>query len=746
MSKIRILGAGLILCAVHAAGWAQQSTTQQDGQQQTPPVIPETEVVAPPRPTQPPVNPLEPTPGDFNSANPAANFPATNSSADSGRSIFQSPPAMGYRAASSTTGSIIDIPDADLPATVNSIPQALLQDQIVLTIDNLARNAGGVTPSGDIFFSDRLLLRGLEVGSRSFRKDGFFDPTYVPRDFQNVERVEILKGPASVLYGAGDPAGLVNVITKKPLAARFADLGFTFGSWDRARFTFDVNGLGDSSGTVLYRINAAQEDAESFVDFDYLSRTQISPAVTWWIDPSTSLTWSGEWHRHNTLGFQGTPAVNGDPLFLPPDAFVGEPAHDFFRTEEFRQSLVYRRQLDQDWWFSLGGYSLFYDFPSSGTAAASQVNPVPPLFIRSQNDATISEEQSHSAIANLGGDHCLGSLPHKTLLGIEYIYFDSETRFDSNLLLNPFDVTNPVYVDPPAVPLFTANFPVFRQQRVGGYLQDLTQLTPRWQALVGVRWDSVDFDFERDIGFGEVETEQSFNRASPRAGLVYQPWGDEVLSYFYSYAQSFTPPGGGIYLNGDLLPILGESHEAGVKTELIDGLYFTASGFHTTRQNDAFNVQSIVLVQLGEIRSQGAELNLLGSITEDWSIVANYTYTDARLSDPNPQFDGRRARNVPFHLANVWSRWDLYRDSFHRWGTALGFVYFGDRPADLENDLILPSFGRWDAGLYYQRGRWDTGVYLENLFDLQYAASSLNELQIFQGAPFNVRANVGVTF
>jgi iron complex outermembrane receptor protein len=571
------------------------------------------------------------------------------------------------------------------------------------------------------------------------------DPTFVPRDFQNVERVEIFKGPASVLYGAGDAAGMVNVITKKPLYDRFADVGFTFGSWDRARYTIDANGY-SASDRVLYRINAAQEDADSFVDFDYLSRTQIAPAISWVIDDYTLLTWNGEWHRHDTLGFVGTPAVNGDPLYLPPNRFVGEPANDFFESEEFRQSLVLRRQINDQWWFSLGGYSLFYDFPSSFTSAAAQVNAVPPLFVRSRNDFPLEDEQSHSAIANLAGDFCHGGLRHQTVVGAEYNYFDSASQLNSGVLFAPFDVDNPVYTNPPPAPVFSADFPVFRQQRLGGYLQDLVSINPYWKVLGGVRLDTVDFEFERDIGFGEVETQQTFDRTSPRAGLVYQPYGDEDLAYFYAYATSFAPPGGGIYLNSDLLPILGESHEAGIKSMLVDGLYLTASGFHTTRENDAFNVQSIVLVQVGEVRSQGAEINLFGTVTDRWSLISNYTYTDTRLSDANPLFDGRRARNVPYHTANFWSRYDLYRDCCRTFGMALGFVYLGDRPADLENDLFLPSFGRWDAGLYYDVERWSAAVYLENLFDVQYAASSIDELQIFQGAPFNVRASVWYRF
>jgi iron complex outermembrane receptor protein len=250
-----------------------------------------------------------------------------------------------------------------------------------------------------------------------------------------------------------------------------------------------------------------------------------------------------------------------------------------------------------------------------------------------------------------------------------------------------------------------------------------------------------------------VETDQSFNRVSPRAGLVYQPGGDESLALYYSYAQSFTPPSGGIFINTNVLePILGESHEAGIKTELLSGLALSAAAFHTTRENDTFDVRSIFLVQIGEIRSQGAELNLIGDITDRWSAVANYSYIDARLSDADPTFDGRRARNVPFNTANFWTRYNLIDDECETFGAALGLVYLGERTADIRDPLpgqvevFLPSFSRWDAGLYYRRNNLSANVYLENLFDVQYAAGSIDEFQIFQGAPFNARATISYLY
>jgi iron complex outermembrane receptor protein len=681
--------------------------------------------------------------------------------------IFTSPEVIGYRAESSTTGTIIDIPDADLPATVNVIPRDVIDDQIALSFTDIARNAPGVVVVSESLFADQIYLRGLRVGTRNYRKDGFLDPTFVPRDFQNVERVEILKGPASILYGAGDPAGLVNVITKKPVSDCFAVGAFTFGAYQQERITADVNGFATSSGNVLYRLNAAQEDANSFRDFGYLSRTQIAPVVTWLISPSTTLTWNTEWHRDKRRNDPGIPAIGADALALPQDRYVGEPSSDFFDSWEFRQSLVLTHEINDCWWFSLGGSSLFYDFPNSTSAASDNLGflpPVPPpLFYRSQSTFTVEDEQSQSMIANLAGEFWTGPLLHKAVVGMEYNYFDSASAFTVNPL-PPINAAAPVYTNPPPltpIPLVAFDAPVFRQQRVGGYVQDLIEINPYWKALAGVRFDTLDFDFDRTVTiFGApqaLDTDQHFSRTSPRAGLVYQPWADDDLALYYSYSESFTPPGGGLYVDaGPILPVLGQSHEAGIKAELLPDLSLVACGFHAERDNDTFFFGPALLDQVGSIRSQGAEVSLIGDITDRWSVIANYTYTDTLVTDDDPLIDGRRARNVPYNTANLWTRFNVQHDECQTVGAALGVVYVGERLASQQApdpvtqpgapDVLLPGYTRWDAGLYLSRGRFYSAVYLENIFDIEYAVGSIDEFQIFPGAPINARATAGWVF
>lgn len=674
---------------------------------------------------------------------------------------FSSAIDPGYRQAESTTGSLIPLLDADNPATVNVISRDLMDDQINLQLADVLRNAGAVTQGvADGVIRDTFLIRGIQLNTRDFRRDGFLDPTLTPRDFQDIERVEILKGPASSIWGSGSPAGTVNLITKKPIDAQFSDFAYTFGSFARSRFTIDTNGRANESGTVLYRVNAAQEDANGFVDFDYLSRTLISPTISWQVNDNARVTYSASYHDHNTRGYQGVPVVNGDPLFLPPNRYVGEPANDFFNSEEFRQSLVLEQYLTDEWSLRVGAYSLWYDYPlsvaaASGTPSGGPFPPAPePFFYRSRSEFTESDESSASVQANLVGDFYWGSFRHRLVTGIEYIYFGSNSDFTTDNIA-PIDVTNPTYLNPPPFGLaFRQDAPLFQHQRVGWYLQDYVDVTPQFKLLGGLRIENLNFQYNRTNTFagfpiGGGMTDQDFLYTAPRAGAVYQPWADESLAFYFSYGQSFAPPGGGIYVNpGPLRPVTGEIFEGGIKTLLLDNLTLNAAGWHMTRNNADLNTSAFFLTQVAQERSQGAEINLIGQLTDYWSAVANYSYTDVRLSDPTPPalFDGNRQRNVPYNSANFWTRYNLIQDDVQTFGLGLGLVYFDSRPGDLANTFTLPSYGRWDGGVFYERGALRANAYLENLFDIQYATSSIDQFQVFQGAPFNVRATVAYSF
>lgn len=731
----------LFAVLVSMPGWAQQDANDDAD---APPTIPETVVEA---------EPLAP-------AAPAATEPTVVDGSNwltpslLSRSLFSSSAAEGFRAESTTTGTLIDVPDFQLPLTVDVLTPAVIQQQQILNVDEMLRNVPAAVAVGDDQFADRLFLRGLEVRTRDFRRNGFLDPSFNPRDFANIDRVEVLKGPASVLYGSTAPSGTLNFITKKPIDDQFSQFDFQFGSFGLDRYTVDSNGYVTENGTLLYRFNGAYEDTDTFRDFGDTQRYLLAPSLRWVIGDSTLLTWETEVLDNRRQGDLGLPSLGGDPLALPPERFVGEPARDFRDGSDYRTSLVLEHRFDNEWAMYLGTFTGFYDYDQSQTGVLAPT-PAPTLFVRDR-EVVETQESSTSLIANLAGDLELGGFQHRLLFGTEQVYFDSESSFNQALMSElGFDVTNPVYTDPATVfpPLFAASVPVFRQVRHGYYLQDLLEINRHWQILAGVRFDEIDFNAERALGgFPLPEVQQRFERVSPRAGIVYQPLPD-VLSTYFSYSRSFNPPTGQglLFAAGPLLPELGESYEAGVKARLLDQLVLHAAGFHITRSNSPFlDIGALplpVFLQVGEERAQGAEVELLGQVTERLSLLANYAYTDTSLTDPStPLIFGQRQRNVPLNQASLWSRYNLLDDCRHTLGLGLGLIWVDERTANLAANVDLPSYTRWDAGMYYRRGRLNALVYVENLFDLHYAASSSNELRVFPGSPLDVRAQVGWTY
>jgi iron complex outermembrane receptor protein len=729
-----VLATALATSAGLTLAVAQQPTDQT-------PTLPDTEVEAAP-PTLPPTN-VEGTPPPTGAADDALDAfdPYTNGF------LLRSPAVEGYRAPSSTTATLIDLPDALIPATVNTIPRDLLNDQQALRFQDVVRNAGATVQSGDNLFADKIFIRGLELNSRDFRKNGFQDSTYTPRDFQNVERVEILKGPPSVLYGANNASGMVNLITKKPVADQFTNFGYTFGSFQQERFTLDQNGYGTSDGSVLYRINAAYENQDTFRDFGKLERTLIAPVATWFINDTTFITWEGEFHRDDRRGDRGIPAISGNALALPPQRFVGEPANDFIHYEDYRQQLTLVSELSDVWTFSIGAQSLFYEFPGSSTTPAAQVGPT--QFARTRSSFE-DQEHNQSLIANLAGDGDILGMNHKMLFGTEQLYYDSDAKFTTLSLAGGgiIDAANPVYTNPAATPVFVFDAPVFRQNRSGFYVQDYVSPNDYVHFLGGARFDRLELKYVRNLGFGPITNEDTFDSVTPRGGVVINPFADDTLAIYYNYSRSFSPPGGGAFnLTGaPMRPELGELNEFGIKTLLLDNLTLNAAGFYTTRENASFTT-AFTTFQFGRERSQGAEVNLLGQITEQWSATANYAYTDTELTDPNnAAFFGQRQRNVPLNSANLWTRYNFVQQQEQTMGAALGIVYLDERPGNLANTVVLPAFSRWDAGLFYSRGRLNASLYVENIFDVAYAANSVDQFQIFPGAPANARAQISILY
>jgi len=700
--------------------------------------------------------------------------------------VFSSPSVEGYRAGSATSGTKIDVPLLTFPGSLSVVTQDVIRDQQAQSIIDLVRNFGASTLSYDPR-RESFNVRGFEIGPRDFRWNGYLDPFTPFRDLANVERIELLKGPASFLYGPGQPSGLVNWITKTPQAKFSTSFDVAADNYGMRRTTVDSTGPIDPDGRVLFRINAAYQNTnDGYRDFYFNERVFFDPSITWIINRDTYLNLEASYTNDRRRFDTGLIAIGSQIIPVPPSRFLNQP-NDYERMDDYKIAATLYHQFNDCWTGKIGAFATWLNAPEAATVPF--VNPLlPPAFIFGFNDSTIyrqrqdldtRNEQYYSIIAELNGKFDTGTLKHNLLFGTELSFLKSRELGNASDPLQPvdfgppfgfqpfpsatLDFANPNYTQAPAQ-LVSPFFSHLQQQRYGFYVQDFIDLTPKWKVLAGVREDLVFQQFGNsfssliggnEVGFPFVAANTDYVRTTPRVGLVYEPIHD-VLSFYGTYAWSFDPPVSGVYSNpAAIKPETGQIIEGGLKLDLFcKRLSLTAAGFYITKRNVAEpipdSLNPFLLRQVGEQRSQGAEVGAVGKITDRWSILANYAYVDARtLADVDPATVGQRLPNAPYNNGSVWSRFNIIDNTCQTLGLGAGVVYVGNRTGDFQDTFSMPGYMRCDAGLFFRRGIFNANLYVENIFDRGYYAASnptFGSQAVMPGAPITVRLLIGVSF
>lgn len=343
-------------------------------------------------------------------------------------SPFFSAPSLGrgYGVPDNTTGAKINISNIEYPGIVNVIPQDVLTDQQDLTTGQALRNVPGAYINSAGGRSDNIILRGFNA-SASVRKNGIVDDSRVERDMANLDRIEVLKGPASFLYGAGaTPAGIVNYITKKPLAERYSVANMQFGYYDLYRFTMDDTGpLNVGGGDWLYRVNASLEHTESFRDFVYEDRWFVAPVVTKVIDQDTSLTFEVELLHDNRIMDRGIPIFGGNSLAVPFENFLGQPT-DRSRFANERFSTFFNHRFNDDWQMRVMYGSCWSNEYRKNTDTRALVPNT--QLINRQPALQSTLDSSHDGILDITGDVELLGMKHRLLFGGELLCSISNSR------------------------------------------------------------------------------------------------------------------------------------------------------------------------------------------------------------------------------------------------------------------------------------------------------------------------------
>lgn len=642
----------------------------------------------------------------------------------------------GYRVPDASTATKTDTPLRDIPQSIQVIPQQVIKDQGITRISDAVRNVSGATiQSGYGNLVGDVNLRGFV--SNSVLRDGFVTAPFFT-DGANIERVEVLKGPASVLYGQSSPGGIVNYITKQPLNEPYYSAEFTVGSYDFYKPSLDFSGPLTDDKRLLYRLNISNENSSSYRDFINNKIFFISPAFTYKISDATTLNFAYEYLDGN-FGFD-----RGFPPFsafsnLPRNRNLGEPVdyqivqvHRFNVTldQQFSDNLRLRSGFTGRFEYLNGEYSNQYaDVEADGRTLDRQLS------------GGVSYNDSLTLQTDLIGKFNTGSIAHQLLFGFELIRNTSRNAgFIFNGDFPKIDIFNPTYglITYPKTLESFGSASISNTQ--GIYLQDQVTLLPNLKLLLGGRYDFI------NNGTQEIDSIFYDEAFSPRVGIVYQPI--EPISLYASYSRSFEPNDAQTVNKQFIEPSRSTQYEVGVKAELFDKrLSATLAAYDITKTNiatvDPKNPDYSIPV--GEVKSRGIELDIAGQILPGWKVIASGYLNDASVSeDSDSTIIGKRFQNAPYHGASLWTTYEIQRGDLQGLQFGAGLFFVGDRIANQSDPYTLPSYVTTNAAISYKRDHWGASLNFKNIFNINY--SETNGYLIFPQAPFTVQGTISVTF
>jgi iron complex outermembrane receptor protein len=656
-----------------------------------------------------------------------------------------------YRSLSATGATKTDALLMDLPQSVRVLTGDLLRDAGVTTLAGALDLASGIakqSPLGGLW--DSYAMRGF-TGDPNFGSDymvnGFSSSRGYNgmRDGGNTQNVEVLKGPASALYGRGEPGGTVNITTKKPKFAPEYSADVSLGSFQTRRAALDLTG--PLSDTVAYRLNAAHEEGHSFRDTVKVERSLLSPSFIWLAGEHTTVSYEIEAVRQRAPFDRGVVAVNGKLGAVPVSRFLGEPGDGPMTVKSLGQQLFIHHALSDDWTVQAGASWRDSELRGYSTEANKLL----------ADGRTLNRQRRHrdfsatdvSARVELLGKFRTGTLAHEVLAGVDAYRFDDHRvqlrRNPSSANAYAIDIFNPVYGGV-AAPLALSIDTKEGQQARGLYAQDQIDLGALWKALLGVRRDS----YTQDVANHRlnVSNRQSLSATSPRAGLVYQP--STMWSLYASAAKGFRP-NSGISIDSQAFPAeRSTSYELGAKLET--GKLTGTVAVYDIRKSNVLTTNPAntdFAIAAGEVGSRGLELDVSGELARGLRVSGAYAYTNATVTrGDNTIVTGSRFANVPRHSANLLATQQFALGT----GTASvggGFQYAGERLGDVavSSQFTLPAYmtARLLAS-YAPNARLRLALSVENLFNRSYYASSYSQLWVAPGAERTLNLNAHYRF
>ena len=656
-----------------------------------------------------------------------------------------------YQARRSGSATKTDTPLDEVPQAVSVIPATVLDDLRSPRIEKALDYAGGVARQNDFggLTMYEYSIRGLTTSE--FYKDGFsVNRGYMnPQDPSNVERIDVLKGPASSLYGRGDPGGTINIVSKRPQNDRFARLDLSAGRWDRYRSSLDVNTLLDDEGTMLYRMNLAVEDNKSFRDYRSSERQFFAPAFSWELSPQTRLLVQAEVIRSSQVFDRGVVAPNDHLGSVSRSDFFGEPGDGEIDNNNESLQAEIEHDLNASWTVRLASHYKQGRLNGGATEASFLADEARTLN-REYRYRDFDWQDSITQL-ELRGLVYTGDIEHNLLIGTEYERYAKDERLMRTRPISTIDIRAPVYGQPrPPFSVGPGGRSTDRHELVHSRslnLQDQMRLSEKLFGVIGARYDHYEHRLDNEVT--GTRTEQTHEKITPRIGALYQLTPE--VGVFANASQSFKPntgaprPGTGTSFD----PEEGVGYEAGFKFDLLDSrLGMTVAAFHLTKENvlTADPADSTYQIAAGEVRSRGIDLQLTGQLTDEVRVIGAYAYVDAEVTKDNTLASGSRLLNVPEHSGSLLGVYEFLDGGLKGLELGGGVNYVGDRSGNVaDSGFELPGYTTVDLLARYKATQDLTlGANLNNAFDRTYYERSYSNVWVMPGAPRNLSLSLSL--
>lgn len=645
-----------------------------------------------------------------------------------------------------------DTPLREIPQSISVITDRQMRDRGIHGVEEAVWYTAGAQGGqyGDDTRSDWLLVRGFKParyldGLASVEGTWTGESRIEP---YGLERIDVLKGPASVNYGAMPPGGLVNFVSKRPHANQAQEVELQVGSHDLKQAALDIGGALNDSGTVLYRLTGLARNSDNMIDHVHDDRYYFAPAVTWTPDEANSLTVLARYQKNDTveaggfLPYEGTMVPGANGRYIRRSFFGGEPGvndytketaslgyefrHDFGDETVFAQNVRYTwAEVDA----SAGTLGLF------GLAAPGSTELVRYYYPR------MNTSRSFAIDNNLTFRFATGAAEHTLLAGLDYRRSEDDYASAFAFGAPSLDAYNPVYGAPVTIPDYTSR-QLQTQGTLGLYLQDQIRID-RWLLTLAGRQDWVGTDTDQRIGTPS-SAHQSDDQFSGKVGVNYL--FDNGLSPYVSWSQSFQTTIGTDFAGKAFSPTTGEQYEAGIKYQPAGGKLLLTAAVYQIDQDNTLTVDpehTLFSIQQGQTRVRGGELEGRWNIGQGLSIYGAYTHLDAKVRQSTDEASvGKRVALVPKQSASFGADYTFTQGVLSGFGFGGGVRYNGGIYGDIYNQWYTPSFTLFDAAVHYDRGPWRVQVNASNLTDKEYVSACNSSTWCYYGYSRTVTASV----